>query len=85
LSIRNCNRIVRKCIDEVTPLFESIFKGADRDEKEEMKGGIRDDLGRRVLSTVMAACAISEVIQITKSHCPVHVVTRWFSRENSIA
>jgi hypothetical protein len=34
---------------------------------------------------VAVACNISEVIQITKSHCPVHVVARWFSQENSIA
>jgi hypothetical protein len=42
------------------------------------------DLNGTMLEMV-AACHISEDIQITKSHCSVYVVTRWFSGENSIA
>jgi hypothetical protein len=34
---------------------------------------------------MIAACNISEVVQVAKSHCPVHVVTRWFSRDSSLS
>jgi hypothetical protein len=34
---------------------------------------------------MIAACNVREVVQLTKSHCPVHVVTRWFSRDFSLS
>jgi hypothetical protein len=36
------------------------------------------------MSEMIAACNVSEVVRATRSHCPVHIVTRWFSRENSL-
>jgi hypothetical protein len=35
------------------------------------------------MSEMIAACNVSEVVRTTRSHCPVHIATRWFSRENS--
>jgi hypothetical protein len=36
------------------------------------------------MSEKIVVCNASEVVRATKSRCPVHIVTRWFSRENSL-
>jgi hypothetical protein len=42
------------------------------------------DLDETMLEMIVA-CNISEVVQLTQSHCPVHVVTRWFSPDFSLS
>jgi hypothetical protein len=37
------------------------------------------------MTEMIAASNACEVIQVTHSRCPVHIVTRWFSRENSLS
>jgi hypothetical protein len=36
------------------------------------------------MSKIIATCKVSEVVRATRSRWPVHIVTRWFSRENSL-
>jgi hypothetical protein len=37
------------------------------------------------MAEMIAACNVSAVLRLINSHCPLHVVTRWFSRDISIS